>query len=80
MPETTLLFIGGIGPVEIIFLLLFIAAPLVLWLWALIDLLRSNFSDSTTKLIWAVVIIFIPLLGALLYLLIGRNQKVKPVN
>ncbi|MBJ6120149.1 PLDc N-terminal domain-containing protein [Pontibacter sp. BT310] len=80
MPETTLLFIGGIGPVEIIFLLLFIAAPLVLWLWALIDLLRSNFSDNITKLIWAVVIIFIPLLGALLYLLIGRNQKVKPVN
>jgi hypothetical protein len=80
MPDTTLLFIGGIGPFEIIFLLLFIAAPLVLWLWALIDLLRSNFSDSITKLIWAVVIIFIPLLGALLYLLIGRNQKVKPVN
>ncbi|WP_162428515.1 PLD nuclease N-terminal domain-containing protein [Pontibacter pudoricolor] len=80
MPQTTLLFIGGIGPVEIIFLLLFIAAPLVLWLWALIDLLRGNFSDSTTKLIWAVVIIFIPILGSLLYLLIGRNQKVKPVN
>ena len=80
MPQTTLLFIGGTGPLEIIFLLLFIAAPLALWLWALIDLLRSSFSDSTTKLIWAVVIIFMSILGALLYLLIGRNQKVKPVN
>lgn len=80
MPKTSLLFITGIGPIELLLLLLFLAMPLGLWLWALIDLLRSSFADSITKLIWVVVIIFLPVLGAILYLLIGRRQKIKAIN
>ncbi|MBB6609960.1 PLDc_N domain-containing protein [Pontibacter sp. Tf4] len=80
MPETTLLFIGGLAAQELLFILLFFAVPFGLWLGALIDLLRSNFTDSITKLIWLVTIIFVPVLGAILYLLIGRKQKVKTVK
>lgn len=58
-------------------MLFFLGIPAILWLWALIDLLRSDFKDTTTKLIWVVIIVFLPVLGALLYLLIGRGQKVK---
>ena len=72
-----LLFIGGIGPLEIIFILFFLAVPAILWLWVIIDLLKSTFKDSTNKLIWAIIIIFLPVLGSILYLLIGRSQKVK---
>ncbi|MBJ6120150.1 PLDc_N domain-containing protein [Pontibacter sp. BT310] len=61
-------------------MILFLAIPFGLWLGALIDLLRSNFADSITKLIWLVVIVFIPVLGAILYLFIGRKQKVNTIN
>lgn len=72
-----LLFIGGIGVTEILLILFFLGIPAVLWLWALIDLLRSDFKDSINKLIWLILIVFLPVLGAILYLLIGRGQKVK---
>lgn len=55
---------------------LFTVLPVILWVVALVDCLRSNF-ESNTKLIWVIVIIFLPILGALLYFLIGRGQKIK---
>ena len=71
----TLLYLN-VGGFELI--LFFI--PVLLWLWAMIDLLKSDFSNSINKIVWAIVIIFIPLAGALLYLLIGRSQKIKSVK
>lgn len=70
-----LLFIGGLGIVEIIIILFFTVLPLVLLLWALIDIIRSNFKDSTTKLIWIIVVIFVPLVGSILYLVMRKGQK-----
>ena len=51
--------------------------PSIIWLWALIDVLRSEFTNSTNKVVWILLIFFLPFLGALLYLIIGRGQKVK---
>ncbi|MHC2990078.1 hypothetical protein OB13_00150 [Pontibacter sp. HJ8] len=56
-------------------ILFFFGIPAILWLWALIDLLTSEFENSINKLIWVLVIVFLPVLGALLYLFIGRKQK-----
>ncbi len=69
-------FIGGVGFQELIVLLVLFLLPAILWIWAIIDLLRSTFASDTNKLIWALVIIFIPFIGSLLYLVIGRRQKV----
>ena len=80
MMETTLLNIGTLVAWQLFTILTFLIIPVGLWLWSLVDLLRSNFSDSTNKLIWVIVIVFIPVLGALLYLLIGRKQKIKLSN
>ncbi len=49
---------------------------LIFWIWALIDILKSNFNDSINKLIWFLVVFFLYAFGALLYYFIGRNQKV----
>jgi hypothetical protein len=68
----TIAFIGGIGAFE----LLIIFVPAILWLWALIDVLRSEFRDSSTKVVWLIAIIFVPFLGAILYFGIGRRQKI----
>jgi Phospholipase_D-nuclease N-terminal len=62
------LLAGGLG---LIFVLIGIAC-FVLWIWALISALSSNMS-STEKLVWVVVIIFLPVLGPILYLVIGRK-------
>ncbi len=77
MTANILLFIGGFGGTETLLILLLIALPGLLWLWALIDLLKSSFGNSINKLVWLIVIVFIPVIGPLLYLLIGRNQKLK---
>jgi hypothetical protein len=80
MELTNLLFIGGIGLLEIIFILIFLATPIGLVIWAIIDLLSSQFTDSTNKLIWALVIIFVPVIGSILYLIMGRKQKINSTN
>ena len=55
-----------------------IALPIILLsIIALFSLLKSSFKDSTTKLIWLLVILFLPVAGPILYFLIGRRQRVK---
>jgi len=54
----------------------FLLIALGLWLFCLIDILRHNF-DSNNKLIWLIVILFVPLMGAILYLILGRKQRLK---
>jgi uncharacterized membrane protein YhaH (DUF805 family) len=49
----------------------------LLTLFCLIDIIRSNFKDSATKLIWALLVLFMPILGAIAYLVTGRGTKVK---
>ncbi len=66
---------GAIGPVEL-FILSFIFLPLVLWVFALVDILKSEFTGSN-KIVWLLVVIFLPVLGAVLYFLIGKQQKIK---
>jgi len=40
-----MLFIGEFGIVEMLFILI----PIILWLWALIDVIKSNFNNATLK-------------------------------
>lgn len=61
-------------------LMIFISIFVVLWLVLLIDILKSNFVNSIDKLLWFIVISFIPVLGFILYLSIGRKQKVKATH
>ena len=58
-----------------IFSLLIILLPII----ALFSILKSIFKDSTTKLIWVLVILLVPVAGPILYFFIGRRQRVKIV-
>lgn len=42
---------------------------------ALISILRSKFEENN-KLIWIIVVVFLNLIGAILYFLIGRKQRI----
>ncbi len=47
-----------------------------LWLWALVDCLAKEPSEGNTKVVWCLVIIFVPcLVGVLLYFTIRRPQR-----
>lgn len=46
------------------------------WIWALIDVLKSEFNGSG-KIVWLLVLFFLNAFGAILYLAIGRGQKIK---
>jgi hypothetical protein len=66
-----MLYVSGFGIIESLFLI----GAAILWLWALIDALRSDFKEGFTKLFWVLAILFIPLFGWVLYFLIGRKQR-----
>ena len=68
----------GIGIQEIIVMLIGLLIPVlavVLLIWALVGILKSEFTGSN-KIIWVVVVLLLPLLGAILYFAIGAKQKI----
>jgi len=67
---TLLFFLGGGIIVTLLFVLLIILFPLV----ALISALTGSFPGNE-KILWVLLIIFLPFLGSLLYVLIGMNQR-----
>ena len=67
------MFTGFIGPFAILLIILFaLALPVI----ALIDILRSDFKGND-KIIWVLLVVFMNLLGTLLYFIIGAKQKIK---
>lgn len=46
-----------------------------LMIYALVDLIRSEFREHYMKLIWALIILFVPYIGTFLYLNMGRTTK-----
>ena len=70
----TLLGFISAGEIKIFLILglLVFIFPLI----ALVDILKSKF-EGDSKLIWVIVVVFVPIMGSILYFLIGRNQKIK---
>lgn len=74
--------LGIISPWEVILILL-IAIPffLILPLIALINIIRSNFKEKNDKLIWVLIVLFLGIIGAILYFILGKKQKLDaPIN
>ncbi len=47
----------------------------IFWLWMLIDCLQNRRMQGVEKLVWVLVILFLHVLGAVLYFAIGREQS-----
>lgn len=58
------------------FLMIFIVFTLVLYIYILIDIIKHEFTGYN-KIIWILVLFFFPILGAILYLIFGRSQRIK---
>lgn len=61
-----------IRPLHIILLLSVFLVPIL----PLIDVIRNDFTKNN-KIIWVLLILFTGLLGTLLYLIFGIQQKIK---
>ncbi len=65
--------LGGMGLLMILFIAVLV---LILPLIALIDIIRNDF-DGNNKLLWVLIVLFLPFLGSIIYFLIGKNQRTR---
>lgn len=64
----------GLGPQEILILSvigIFALIPVI----AIIDIVTSHFKGFD-KVMWVLIVLFLPFAGALIYLAIGRKQRI----
>ena len=67
--------LGLIGPQELILIFSVLGMMFLLPLIALISILKNSF-EGNDKLIWVLVVLLLPVLGSILYFLIGRNKRI----
>jgi hypothetical protein len=65
-----LMLLFGCGGIVVLGLLAF-------WIWMLVDCLTKEPDTGNTKIIWVLVIIFAHWLGALIYLIARRPQRIR---
>jgi hypothetical protein len=69
---------GGWGVFVVIlvaFITILAIASLVVWIWALVDAIQvpdDSMYRAGTKLVWVLVIVFLQVIGAVIYFAIGR--------
>jgi hypothetical protein len=57
-------------------LILLVVGPLsVFWIWNLVDCLKNPRVQGTDKIVWVLEIIFLGLIGALVYYSVGRTKQ-----
>ena len=59
--------------VSIIIPFILLALPVI----AVVDIINSEFKNDINKVVWILVVLFMPCIGVVLYLGLGPSQKVK---
>ncbi|TVM18393.1 hypothetical protein DPQ33_06490 [Oceanidesulfovibrio indonesiensis] len=59
---------------------LILALPIIPNLWSIWHIFYRDFPSSTEKLAWLGVAVFIPVIGGVVYILVGRRRAVKPAR
>ncbi|MDN3669457.1 PLDc N-terminal domain-containing protein [Echinicola jeungdonensis] len=50
------------------------AIGLIIYVFTIFDVIRSRFHRDTDKIVWILVVILLPLLGTVLWFVIGRGK------
>ncbi|KYG73700.1 hypothetical protein AWW68_13515 [Roseivirga spongicola] len=74
-----LLAIGMPGGGEILVILI-ITFGIILPIVAIIDIAGARFEEGVTKVLWVAIVIFAPIIGSIIYFLIGYKQKLNKNN
>ena len=73
-PKIKAMIILALGTFQILLIVLGSLLILLFPLLALISVLKNDFSGND-KIIWVLVIIFLPFFGSILYFAVGRSRK-----
>ena len=71
-------FLGGVAAFIAVFWVIAIAAT-IFWLWALVDVLTSH-KDANEKILWFLVVFFLHVIGAIIYLVVGRSPRSRSIG
>lgn len=69
--------------IDLINLLVILGVALLsftVWFWALLECATTEISGSRTKIVWMLVIILMHSIGALLYLVVRRSQRIRKLG
>lgn len=61
---------SGVMIVAVVFGIL----SVIVWIWALVHAIQNPALDGTMRIVWVLVIVFTGILGAAIYLLVGRSR------
>jgi hypothetical protein len=52
----------------------------IFWIWVLVDCITKESTEGNDKIAWTLVILFAPLLGAVLYYFVRRPERIKAIG
>ncbi|SFU08204.1 Phospholipase_D-nuclease N-terminal [Algoriphagus locisalis] len=47
-----------------------------IYAFTIYDVVTSNFANDNDKLIWVIIVVLLPLIGTILWFLIGRGKRI----
>ena len=65
-----------IAGISLLIFIILVALLSFFWIFVLIDILRSDFTDPSSKLIWFLFVLFSHFLGSIIYLIFGKSSKI----
>ena len=75
---------GNSLPMEVLFggLCFLVSVSLVVgtfgfWIWMLVDCLKNEPSEGNDKLVWVLVIVFLHFIGAAIYYVVRRPERIE---
>lgn len=67
MAIESLYFLGPIMILLIFVVLAFIIFFFIAWIWMVVDCIKRDFKEGSERIAWVLVLVFIPLIGLILY-------------
>jgi hypothetical protein len=74
---TSIFAISMPGFTELILLAIVGFALLIFWIRILLEVANATFESTNMKILWLLIVIFVGVLGALIYVIAGRRTRVK---
>tara|TARA_R100000935_G_scaffold57380_1_gene91216 strand:- start:966 stop:1196 length:231 start_codon:yes stop_codon:yes gene_type:complete len=71
-----MIYLGMIEAWQLMLILVVLFLGILPTIIALVDILKSEFKGNN-KIVWILIVLFTNFFGAILYFLIGREQKIK---
>ncbi len=74
-PEQIIPLGFGFTWVLISLIILVILSLWVFWIWMIVDCVKRNFKNDNDKVVWILVLVFLGILGAIIYFFVIKNKQ-----